>query len=76
MKQARIIVALVEVLENCGEDLWLFVWKEDATARLSEVYLLASLYEERRVTEDILVSGEQPFILANDNRDDCAVQTR
>jgi len=69
--QSGIIVALVEELQNGGEYLWLFVGEGNPLVIL-QVHHLPSKYavEERRCTEDVLVSGEYPLLLADNQGHD------
>jgi len=76
VQQAWVIVAFVQILENSGEDLWFLVDKCDALCVGLEELVSADIREERGFAENVFVSSEQSLVLANDNRDDCAVQAR
>jgi len=69
LDQARIVVSLVEVLENGGEDLRFFVRKGyPPTLRIEEVVAAGSL-KERRLSEDILVRRKEPSLTAHSECD-------
>ena len=75
MQEARVVVALVQVLEDGAEDLRLIVWEADtALAWGGEELITAGGGEPRRARQHILMGGEQTLVLADDYRDDSAVQ--
>jgi len=75
VQEARVVVALVQVLEDSAEDLRLVVWEADAALAWGrEELITAGGGEPRRARQHILVSSEQTLVLADDYRDDSAVQ--
>ena len=73
--EARVVVALVHVLEDRGEDLGGFVRQGDALGRGLDVLALQDVREVWRVAEDVLVSGEDSLLVADYERDDGADTT-
>lgn len=59
IEQVRVIVTLVEVLEDGGKDFGFFVGKVDSLTLGREELSSASRREERRHAKDVLVSCEQ-----------------
>lgn len=76
VQQAWMVIAFVQILENSGEDLWLLVDKCDALCVSLEELVSADFSKEGSFAENVFTSSEQPLVLANDNRDDCADQSR
>lgn len=75
VQKAGVVVALVKVLEDGAEDLWLLVWETDAALAWGREELITTCRSEPRGSrQDILVRGEQTLVLADDNGDDCTVQ--
>lgn len=70
VNETRRVVALVQVLEDGGEDLGVLFGKGETLARGLHVLLPQNGAEERRLGEDILVSGEYPLLRADDECDD------
>lgn len=62
MYQARVIIALVKVLEDGGEDFWLFVGQIDSFAMGFEELASTASGKERRDTQDILVGSKEPLV--------------
>ena len=75
MDQTWIVVALVQVFEDGGKDEWIFLVQSQAFLRAEEL-LFQRLGEPRRPRKNVLMRCEQPLVLANGNRDDCAVELR
>jgi hypothetical protein len=55
----RSIIAFVEVFEDGGEDLWLFVGQLDAFARCLEELCTALLCEVGGLAQNVFVRGEE-----------------
>jgi hypothetical protein len=69
--EAGVVIALVEVLENRGEDLGFFVGQGDPLGRaVGEVVAAKGVLEEGRGAEDVFVSGEETLFAADDEGDD------
>lgn len=68
--QPRIVVALVQVLENGREDLGFFIGQRDLLVLRVHHLVLEHALEERGSAEDILVGGENPLLLTYDEGDD------
>lgn len=64
--EARVVVAFVEILEDRGEDLGLFVRQRDALRRCFHELSAAGGLEEGRYAEDVFVGGEEPLFAADD----------
>lgn len=68
--EAGKVVTLVEVLEDGTEDLRFLVGQGDALGRWVHVCVSEGLGEERTGREDILVSGKETLLGADDEGDD------
>jgi hypothetical protein len=67
--ESWIIVAFVEVFEDRGEDLGLFIWKGDSLGcRFHELSAACGL-EEGRYAEDVFVCGEKSLLLTHNECD-------
>jgi len=66
------VIALVEIFEDAGENFRFLVWQKDASIVALEEVVSARRCEERRMRENILVSGEQSLFLSHHNSDDGA----
>lgn len=70
VQQARVVVALVEVLEDGGEDLGEFFGEVDAFGGGFEELAAADGGEEGGVGEDVFVGGEETLFGADADGDD------
>lgn len=80
VQEARIVVALVEVFEDGGEDLGLVFGQGDAARRTAgasgllvlfvEDLAVQDLLEVGRDAEDVFVGGKDALVAADDERDD------
>jgi hypothetical protein len=68
--QARVVVALVEELEDGREDFGFFVGQRDLLGLRVHQLVLQDALEEGRSTQDVLVGGEDPLLLTDDEGDD------
>lgn len=68
--QSGVVVALVEVLEDGGEDFRVLVRKVDTLVVAGEELVPAGVLEVRRVAEDVLVSGKETLLVADCYGDD------
>ena len=70
MQQARVVVALVEVFEDGGEDLGEFFGEVDSFGAGLEELAAADGGEEGGGGEDVLVGGEEALLHADAEGDD------
>ena len=70
VREAREVVALVEVLEDGAEDLGLLVGERDALGRRVHVRGAQRLREKGTGAEDVLVGGKEALLGADDEGDD------
>lgn len=68
--QARVVVALVEVLEHGAKDLGLLVGEGDALGGGVHVPVPEGVAEEGAAAEDVLVGGKEALFSADDEGDD------
>lgn len=68
--EAGVVVTLVEVLEDGGEDLGFFVGEGYSLALRLEELASAGGLEEGRLEEDVLVSGKQSALASHGQGDD------
>ncbi len=61
----RIVVALVEILEDAREDLGIIIGQVDALGVSLEELTPTGRREERRQAEDVLMRRKKPLLLAN-----------
>lgn len=67
---AGVVVALVEVLEDGGEDLRLFVWEVDSLVGGLEELAVAGRLEPWRVGKNVFVSCEESLLTTDRDCDD------
>jgi hypothetical protein len=70
--ETGVVVALVEVLEDGREDLWLLVGQVYALVGRVEELAAAGCLEPGRVGQDILVCSEEALLVSNGDGDDGA----
>jgi hypothetical protein len=70
--QARVVVALVQVLENGRENLGLLVGQVYPLVGRLEELAAAGCLEPGRVGQDILVCSEEALLVSNGDGDDGA----
>lgn len=68
--ETRVVVALVEVLEDGGKDLRVLLGQADALVVGLEELAAAAGSEERGETEDLFVGGEETLLGADTEGDD------
>lgn len=71
-----IVVALVQILEDTGEDFGFFVWQIDATRVRLEELASQRRREERRVVQYVFVCCEQSLVWSNHECDYGAGEVR
>lgn len=70
MNQPRVVVPLVEVLENGGENLRFLIGEVNPPALRIKELLAAGPIEEGRLAEDIFVRSKEPALAADGQGDD------
>lgn len=70
MEEPRVVVSLVEVFEDGGEDLRQFFGEVDSLGGGFEELAAADCREEGRCGEDVFVGGEESLFRANAESDD------
>lgn len=70
VKQAWVVVALVEVLKNSREDLGFFVGNGNPLTLRIEVLVTADALKERRLAQDLLVRRKQSSFSAHGKSND------
>jgi hypothetical protein len=70
VNETWVVVALVEVFENGREDFGFFVGKGYLLGLRVHHLVLQDTLEERRSGKNILVGGEDPLFLTDDEGDD------
>ena len=70
MHEPRIVVALVEILKDSGEDLWLLLGQADTLVVGLEELVAAAGREERGEAQDLFVGGEKSLFRSDTEGDD------
>jgi hypothetical protein len=70
VEQPGVVITLVKVLENRGQDLWLLFGQVDAFSIRLEELASAGCFEEGRLAEDIFVSGKETLLWTDTDGDD------
>jgi hypothetical protein len=70
MKQPRVVITLVKVLEDRRQDLWLLFGQIDAFSIRLEELASAGCFEEGRLAEDVFVSGKETLLWTDTDGDD------
>jgi hypothetical protein len=68
--EAWVVVTLVEILEDGGENLWLLVGESDSPALGVEEAAAADAIEKGRLAEDVFVGCKEAAVGANSEGDD------